>query len=100
MLIATVLLSCWHVALADEPIKSNSKKWEYKIWLQPDDWAAISSQVKIEKKLNELGAEGWELVNVMWKKNHDHTSPTGRAVFYFKRVIQPRNEAEQGAATE
>jgi hypothetical protein len=43
-------------------------KWEYKILVHPDD-----------KRLNELGQEGWELVTVT-------TSPGSGVTSYLKRA--------------
>lgn len=53
------------------------KKFEYKVM---EKW---SSGMKAEKKLNELGAEGWELVAI----NADGNSLMKSAHYVFKREI-------------
>ncbi|WP_200797076.1 DUF4177 domain-containing protein [Rubritalea squalenifaciens] len=78
----TMLITANSLVLGGE---ANIPKWEYKVWVQPDDIHAISRSAMIENKLNNLGAQGWELVSVTWRKHHDQTSPTGRMIYYFKR---------------
>jgi hypothetical protein len=96
ILLAISILSS-SVALCGEKEPANPTRWEYKIWRQPDDVSFVSRQREIEKQLNALGAEGWELVTVMWKKHSDRTSPNGRAIYYFKRALVPKKNAGQGA---
>ena len=88
------------VALCGENEQATPTRWEYKIWRQPDNVSIESQQSKIEKQLNTLGLEGWELVTVMWKKHSDRTSPNGRAIYYFKRAIVRKKQAEQDGADQ
>jgi hypothetical protein len=99
ILLAISILSS-SIALCGENEPANPTRWEYKIWRQPDDVSFVSRQREIEKQLNALGAEGWELVTVMWKKHSDRTSPNGRAIYYFKRSLVPKKNAEQGGADQ
>ena len=69
-------------------------QWEYKVWLQPDRVEALSDKALIEKKLNEFGASGWELVSVMWRNHGNDTRPPGRAIFYFKRCLAPQPQPD------
>ncbi len=91
-LIMTLLLGAASAEAGDiaPPIR-----WEYRIWVQPDDVNEISGKERIERELNDLGAQGWELVTVMWKKHSDRTSPDGRAIHYLKRPI-PSDKAWEG----
>lgn len=38
------------------------KRWEYKIIYQMHWAKGVTSEIKLDNKLNELGHEGWELV--------------------------------------
>lgn len=49
-------------------------KYEYKI-VSMGGLFSNKNPVNVEKKLNELGKEGWELVSVNWTTN----------CYYFKR---------------
>ena len=100
LIILVISVLSLEVALSGESEQAIPKKWEYKIWRQPDDVSIESQQGKIEKQLNAFGLEGWELVTVMWKKHADRTSPNGRAIYYFKRAIAPRKQAKQDGAPE
>jgi len=46
-----------------------------------------SASTLLEKSLNELGIQGWELVNSMPVATHTH-GMTGRYISIFKRKIQ------------
>lgn len=50
------------------------QKWEYKL---------VPSERDVEALLNQLGAEGWELIAI----NIGH-SPGSRAMYYLKRPKQ------------
>jgi hypothetical protein len=93
-LISILLLSATSIAPAEE-VKS-ATRWEYKVWVQPDDVNEISGKSRIESELNNLGSQGWELVSVVWKKHADRTSPEGRAIHYFKRALPLKRVEETG----
>lgn len=87
-----LLAFIFSLVIAKSLLAEDPAKYEYKIWLQPDDMYIESSSNSIEKKLNTLGEDGWELISVVWKKHSDNTVAKGRFVYYFKRikaVIEP-----------
>ena len=74
------------------------KKWEYKIVNLHNEKYADLEDDEIQERMNKLGSEGWELVNVLknnlgyvekeWVqnlKNFDAVNSFPRA--YFKREI-------------
>ena len=71
------------------------KKWKYKthsnlslVRLLDKDWSEYSSPstIELDKALNKLGKDGWELINI------HHHQPTikdeGFIRYYFKKEIK------------
>ncbi len=86
-LIAILLLSAV-TARADSA--ASPVRWEYKIWVDHHnrhEESSDSPRIEIENELNTLGAQGWELVSVVWKKYREGSAPEGRVVYYFKRPL-------------
>ena len=80
-LIATVVLlvgfTAWSASAQLKPLPlSNRPVWEYKVVYDPN--GSIS-----ESQLNELGAQGWELILY---DSGDRTSGQIRVSYTFKRV--------------
>lgn len=92
-LAAGVAVACFGLsqtlAQSDEsPTEANStvQKWEYRVMRidsrQPEEAGRTGrARGNAEEVLNELGAEGWELVAVRL----DNTTPAAAPIFYFKR---------------
>lgn len=59
------------------------KKWEYRIVSSKKaaggSWYRRKSREALEAYLNELGAEGWELIGVDWNEFEDQGSFAGVA---------------------
>jgi hypothetical protein len=65
-------------ARAQKTSTNNGRKvWEYKVGVAP-----IGGTPPVQDQLNELGAEGWELVAV---ENVSTTTPPA-AIYYLKRA--------------
>lgn len=79
-LIALALLSCLCVAgWTARAQRSVKVQWEYKVVFLKDSYT-------IDKSLNELGLEGWELVAFHMTTELKRDGQGG--LFYFKRVRQ------------
>jgi Domain of unknown function (DUF4177) len=75
----TILFLCFAFATGCQPRASEKITWEYR-WVQLNDTSAQSKGVQNE--LNQLGAEGWEVVAV----SPDVTNPTVEYRFVLKRA--------------
>ena len=71
------------------------KKWKYKthdqlslVRLLDKDWSEYSqpSRIEIDKALNKLGKEGWELINI--HNPSPHMTDEGFIRYYFKKEIK------------
>lgn len=64
------------------------RKWEYKyldsLDIEEGDFLAIKSRESVEDYLNQLGAEGWEVINLDFVEVEGRTSFVGVA----KRELQ------------
>ena len=64
------------------------RKWEYKyldsLDIEEGDFLAIKSRESVEEYLNQLGAEGWEVINLDFVEVEGRTSFVGVA----KRELQ------------
>ena len=68
----------------NEGAKRTALEYKVKFVLKPDHWQEPTSN--FNKKLNDLGADGWELVTA-----NEHIDSRGISVattFYFKRKIE------------
>ena len=68
----------------NEGTKRTALEYKVKFVLKPDHWQEPNSNFNI--KLNDLGADGWELVTA-----NEHIDVRGISVattFYFKREIE------------
>jgi len=72
------------------------KKWKYKIHSQlslvrliDKDWSEYKTPFKneIDKALNKLGKEGWELINIHNTNPQDYSSERFTN-YYFKKEIK------------
>lgn len=63
---------------------------EYKVLeVKPGGFWGTKLEAEImEKRLNELAAEGWELVNSL--DLNEHYGATSKVVFIFKKAIAPK----------
>jgi len=59
------------------------KKWEYKLVdsldIEEGDFLAVKSREAVEFHLNELGAQGWEIINLDFVEIEGRTSFVGVA---------------------
>jgi hypothetical protein len=84
-LLIFVGLLAWagHVSAQKTNINNDRKVWEYKVGV-----AQINGVPSVQDQLNELGAEGWELVAV---ENISTPAPPS-AVYYLKRAKEKEKE--------
>jgi len=59
------------------------KTWEYKLVdsldIEEGDFLAVKSREAVESHLNELGAQGWEIINLDFVEIEGRTSFVGGA---------------------
>ena len=81
--IAIVFCSSPLVEAADEVTK-----WEYRVIRiddsRPEQAGGRAARGSAQEQLNELGAEGWELVSVRTDSQANRNSP----IFYLKRPLR------------
>ena len=84
-LIIVMSLLAWagHASAQKTNTNNDQKVWEYKVGV-----AQINGAPSVQDQLNELGAEGWELVAV---ENISTPAPPS-AVYYLKRLKAKEKE--------
>ena len=76
LLICLLVITLIIVIRTGDKVKGQAKAtWEYKV-------IALNPPVSEERTLNQLGSEGWELVQMI---RNDVTSPTG-GIYILKRA--------------
>ena len=62
-------------------------RWEYRtVQLDEEGWFARSVNFAVlDENLNQLGMEGWELVNVIYFK--EHSMSTDAVIAFLKRPL-------------
>jgi Domain of unknown function (DUF4177) len=81
------------VSVKPEPVTKPLPVWEYKVFndstmlhdlvhQNPHDKTPHYIEQSEEEYLNQLGQQGWELINVVWEPHLD------RRVYYLKREVK------------
>lgn len=85
LIFLSLLAWAGHVSAQKTTTNNDRKVWEYKVGV-----AQINGVPSVQDQLNELGAEGWELVAV---ENISTPAPPS-AVYYLKRAKEKEKEKE------
>ena len=72
--------SLWAQETKNTTTESGIKKWQHLAFEQAGN--IITGDPKLAKKINQLGNEGWELVNV---ETMVRNGSTYKSIFFFKR---------------
>ncbi|SHK21453.1 protein of unknown function [Rubritalea squalenifaciens DSM 18772] len=69
-----------------------STQWEYKLWEAPNGYG----NDRIERVLNQYGAQGWELTSAVWTQHPRGSTPAGKLVYHFKRPLYAHYPSRPG----